>query len=58
MTISLENRSRIVLLLFCLLDHFVWIYGGHLEQAARFYVILSECVRVLTFLVVIANFLL
>ena len=23
MTISLENRSRIVLLLFCLLDHFV-----------------------------------
>lgn len=56
MKISIENRHRIVLLLFFLLDHLVWIYGGHLEQAAFFYVVVSECVRMLVLVIVVISF--
>lgn len=56
MTLSLNNRNRIALLLFFLLDHCAWLYGGHLEQAAFFYVVLSECVRILALLAVLASF--
>lgn len=56
MTLSVNNRYRLVLLLFFLLDHLVWLYGGHLEQAAFFYVLLSECVRLGALAALIASF--
>lgn len=56
MIISPENRSRIVLVSFFLIDHVVWIYGGHIEQASFFYVALSECVRLLALIFVLGSF--
>ena len=56
MTISLDNRSRLVLLVFCVLDHAVWYYGGHFEQASMVYVVLSECIRMLALVIVLASF--
>lgn len=56
MIISLGNRSRIVLVSFFLIDHVVWIYGGHIEQASFFYVVLSECVRLLALVFALGSF--
>lgn len=54
--ISIENSHRIVLLLFCVLDHAVWLYCGYWEQAALVYVIVSECVRIALFACLIYSF--
>ena len=56
MHISVDNRHRIVLLLFVVLDHLVWLYGGHWEQASFAYVVMTECFRVFVAFALIASF--
>ena len=56
MRISVENRHRIVLLLFVLVDHFIWLYGGHWEQASFAYVVMTECLRIIVGMALVASF--
>ena len=56
MRISVDNRHRIVLLLFVVLDHLVWLYAGHWEQASFAYVVMTECIRILVAIVLVASF--
>ena len=56
MHISVDNRHRIVLLLFVVLDHLVWLYAGHWEQASFAYVVMTECIRILVAIVLVASF--
>ena len=56
MRISVNNRHRIVLLLFVVLDHLVWLYAGHWEQASFAYVVMTECIRILVAIVLVASF--
>lgn len=56
MRISVDNRHRIVLLLFVLIDHFIWRYGGHWEQASFAYVIITECIRIFVSIALVASF--
>ena len=56
MCISIDNRHRIVLLLFVIVDHFIWRYGGHWEQASFAYVVLTECLRILVGMALVASF--
>ena len=57
MNISVDNRHRIVLLLFVIVDHFIWLYGGHWEQASFAYVVLTECIRIFVGIALVASFL-
>ncbi len=56
MCISVDNRHRIVLLLFVIVDHLIWLYGGHWEQASFAYVVLTECLRILVAVALVASF--
>ena len=56
MRISVDNRHRIVLLLFVVFDHLVWLYGGHWEQASFAYVVMTECLRILVGMALVASF--
>ncbi|MDY0259354.1 MAG: hypothetical protein RBR41_06760 [Desulfovibrio sp.] len=56
MRISVDNRHRIVLLLFVVLDHLVWLYAGHWEQASFAYVVMTECIRVFVGIALVASF--
>lgn len=56
MRISVDNRHRIVLLLFVILDHLVWLYAGHWEQASFAYVVMTECLRILVAIALVASF--
>ena len=56
MRISVNNRHRIVLLLFVIVDHFIWLYGGHWEQASFAYVIITECIRIFVGIALAASF--
>ena len=56
MCISVDNRHRIVLLLFVIVDHLIWLYGGHWEQASFAYVVLTECLRILVGMALVASF--
>ena len=56
MPISVDNRHRIVLLLFVIIDHFIWLYGGHWEQASFAYVIITECIRIFVSIALVASF--
>ena len=56
MRISVDNRHRIVLLLFVILDHLVWLYAGHWEQASFAYVVMTECIRVFVGIALVASF--
>ena len=56
MRISVDNRHRIVLLLFVVLDHLVWLYAGHWEQASFAYVVMTECIRVFVGMALVASF--
>ena len=56
MRISVDNRHRIVLLFFVIVDHFIWLYGGHWEQASFAYVVLTECIRILVGMALVASF--
>ncbi|CAK7025995.1 MAG: hypothetical protein DESF_01083 [Desulfovibrio sp.] len=56
MRISVDNRHRIVLLLFVIIDHFIWRYGGHWEQASFAYVIITECIRIFVGIALAASF--
>ena len=56
MRISVENRHRIVLLLFVLVDHFIWLYGGHWEQASFAYVVMTECIRIFVGIAFVVSF--
>ena len=56
MRISVDNRHRIVLLLFVVLDHLVWLYAGHWEQASFAYVVMTECIRILVAIALVASF--
>ena len=56
MCISVDNRHRIVLLLFVIVDHLIWLYGGHWEQASFVYVVLTECLRILVGMALVASF--
>lgn len=56
MCISVDNRHRIVLLLFVVLDHLVWLYAGHWEQASFAYVVMTECIRVFVGIALVASF--
>ena len=56
MRISVDNRHRIVLLLFVIIDHFIWRYGGHWEQASFAYVIITECIRIFVSIALVASF--
>ena len=56
MRISVNNRHRIVLLLFVILDHLVWLYAGHWEQASFAYVVMTECIRVFVGIALVASF--
>ncbi len=56
MPISPENRCRIVLLLFFIVDHLVWAAAGNFERVALFYVVISECVRLFALFAFIASF--
>ena len=56
MRISVDNRHRIVLLLFVVLDHLVWLYAGHWEQASFAYVVMSECLRIFVGIALVASF--
>ena len=56
MCISIDNRHRIVLLLFVIIDHLIWLYGGHWEQASFAYVVLTECLRILVGMALVASF--
>lgn len=56
MRISVDNRHRIVLLLFVVVDHFIWLYGGHWEQASFAYVVMTECIRIFVGIALVASF--
>ena len=56
MRISIDNRHRIVLLAFIIVDHFIWLYGGHWEQASFAYVVMTECIRILVAIALVASF--
>ena len=56
MRISVDNRHRIVLLAFVIVDHFIWLYGGHWEQASFAYVVMTECFRVFVAFALVASF--
>lgn len=56
MRISVNNRHRIVLLLFVILDHLVWLYAGHWEQASFAYVVMTECIRIFVGMALVASF--
>ncbi len=56
MRISVDNRHRIVLLLFVIVDHFIWLYGGHWEQASFAYVVMTECLRIFVGMALVASF--
>ena len=56
MCISVDNHHRIVLLLFVVLDHLVWLYAGHWEQASFAYVVMTECIRVFVGIALVASF--
>ena len=56
MRISVDNRHRIVLLLFVIVDHFIWLYGGHWEQASFAYVVITECIRIFVGIALVASF--
>ena len=56
MRISVNNRHRIVLLLFVIVDHFIWLYGGHWEQASFAYVVITECIRIFVGMALVASF--
>ena len=56
MRISVDNRHRIVLLAFIIVDHFIWLYGGHWEQASFAYVVMTECIRVFVGIALVASF--
>ncbi|MDY0259353.1 MAG: hypothetical protein RBR41_06755 [Desulfovibrio sp.] len=56
MRISIDNRHRIVLLAFIIVDHFIWLYGGHWEQASFAYVVMTECIRVFVGIALVASF--
>ena len=56
MRISVDNRHRIVLLLFVIVDHFIWLYGGHWEQASFAYVALTECIRIFVGIALVVSF--
>ena len=56
MRISVNNRHRIVLLLFVILDHLVWLYAGHWEQVSFAYVVMTECFRVFVGIALVASF--
>ena len=56
MRISVDNRHRIVLLLFVIIDHFIWLYGGHWEQASFAYVVLTERLRIFVGVALVASF--
>ena len=56
MRISVNNRHRIVLLLFVVLDHLVWLYAGHWEQVSFAYVVMTECFRVFVGIALVASF--
>ena len=56
MNISVDNRHRIVLLFFVIVDHFIWLYGGHWEQASFAYVVLTECIRIFVGIALVASF--
>ena len=56
MRISVDSRHRIVLLLFVIVDHLIWLYGGHWEQASFAYVVLTECLRILVAVALVASF--
>ena len=56
MRISVNNRHRIVLLLFVILDHLVWLYAGHWEKVSFAYVVMTECIRVFVGIALVASF--
>ena len=56
MRISVDNRHRIVLLAFVIVDHFIWLYGGHWEQASFAYVVITECIRIFVGIALVASF--
>ena len=56
MRISVDNRHRIVLLAFVIVDHFIWLYGGHWEQASFAYVVITECIRIFVGMALVASF--
>ena len=56
MRISVDNRHRIVLLLLVIVDHFIWLYGGHWEQASFAYVVLTECIRIFVGIALVVSF--
>ena len=56
MRISVDNRHRIVLLLFVVVDHFIWLYGGHWEQASFAYVVMTECIRIFVGIALVVSF--
>lgn len=56
MRISVDNRHRIVLLLFVILDHLVWLYAGHWEQASFAYVVMTECIRIFVGIALVVSF--
>lgn len=56
MRISVNNRHRIVLLLFVVLDHLVWLYAGHWEQASFAYVVMTECIRIFVGIALVVSF--
>ncbi|WP_291440439.1 hypothetical protein [Desulfovibrio sp.] len=56
MRISVDNRHRIVLLLFVIVDHFIWLHGGHCEQASFAYVVLTECLRIFVGIALVVSF--
>ena len=56
MRISVDNRHRIVLLAFIVVDHFIWLYGGHWEQASFAYVVMTECIRIFVGIALVASF--
>lgn len=56
MRISVDNRHRIVLLVFVVVDHFIWLYGGHWEQASFAYVVMTECIRIFVGIAFVVSF--
>ena len=56
MRISVDNRHRIVLLAFIVVDHFIWLYCGHWEQASFAYVVITECIRIFVGMALVASF--
>ncbi|OXS29953.1 MAG: hypothetical protein BCS36_04080 [Desulfovibrio sp. MES5] len=43
-------------MLFVILDHLVWLYAGHWEQASFAYVVMTECIRILVAIALVASF--